>query len=1324
MFRSRAHSFAALLLAAAGALSATSARAQVVISQFYGSGGLASATYNKDYVELFNRTSSPVNLSTWSLQYAAASGTTWTTVNLAGQIPANGYYLIQLSGAASPGTGSPLPTPDLTFAGTLDIAATGGKLALVSNQITLSGPCFPVGSNGIVDLVGYGGAAAQTSPCFEGIGAAPPQGTSVLATFRKNNGCTDTNVNSADFLTGTPAPRNSDPSNTNICSSAANGACCIAFTAPAQCVITSSANCVSSLGGTYAGDGSTCPPGTYAVTASANAFASIATTGTVLGTLSSGTTDDGSWQIDLRSTADGGPAAPIANPSFSFIYFGQLKNVYRIGTNGWMAMSPTVSVSPTNAAFPNVAQPNDILAPYWDDLNLSTPASTGTGEAITQKVYYQLSGTAPNRTLIVQWQKVYNKVLTNTGTASVQNTFQIVLTETTNTIEYRYNGVAAQGAAVSTGGTAGNTTASFNIGMEDIGALNAVNVDTSAASFSPGNMLFTPTSNCPTLIACCAGGNCSAVDATSCAGIGGLSGGSSCSPNPCVQATGNCCAIGSCTITTQSGCSGSWTLNGSCSPNPCNAQCCPGDGTCSVGTQASCLGTWTSTAGSCTPNTCPQPIATCCNNTTGQCTFVYSGTCGTGTTSHTNLACNPTPCTPTGYCCNSSTGACSIIYGGTCGSGTTSITGPCQANSCPVTGICCNNSTGACTLLYVGSCATNTTQGTSTTCDTAIPSSSCAVVGTCCATADLSCTVIYGGTCTSGVAGTGTSCGGSPCSALGTCCSGTTGTTCSVTTQAGCTTNVWTASVGCTPNICAGSCCNNTTLACTSTSAAACTSGSTFAGNGTTCTTNPCPAPANDTCAGAIPIIVGSSTFGTNASATDDANPAGSGSCNTLSTFTKGVWYTFTDSSPVSRRLRMDLCDPVTNFDAEIYVFTSPTDCTGTMSCVWANATSGIGCPAQGSARWNSTPGVHTDIPSILNWTFTANNTTDIVTKGTTVTFADPPTNSIVVPTTYYILVTSQGTAGGQFVLHLVDTGESIPGTPPANNTCAGARPITSNPFWDDVYPFDSMDSTQVVSCNSPANSNSHGGLWYTYTPSESGNFAYTKIPDEATGKNGTVITFFTAAPDCSALTEISGGCTHATGGWGTFATPFLNNMTHLTAGTHYYIQVSLYDTTLTGISGLPQAWNLGFNFTPDPGACCTAGACSQTNGSAACTSGGGSYRGTGTTCSPNPCSGVCCRGSTCNATVSQASCTGNTLAGATFSSSSSTCNAPTSNTSPCCYPDYNKVGGISVQDIFDFLNDWFAGSKFAIVGGDGNTGTLNVQNIFDFLNAWFAGGC
>jgi hypothetical protein len=81
----------------------------------------------------------------------------------------------------------------------------------------------------------------------------------------------------------------------------------------------------------------------------------------------------------------------------------------------------------------------------------------------------------------------------------------------------------------------------------------------------------------------------------------------------------------------------------------------------------------------------------------------------------------------------------------------------------------------------------------------------------------------------------------------------------------------------------------------------------------------------------------------------------------------------------------------------------------------------------------------------------------------------------------------------------------------------------------------------------------------------------------------------------------------------------------------------------------------------------------------------------------------------------------GTALAGSVFVANGG-CNASGNNRTPCCYADYNKVGGLSVQDIFDFLNDWFAGRQFAAVGTSGTGATLNVQNIFDFLNTWFAG--
>ncbi len=55
----------------------------------------------------------------------------------------------------------------------------------------------------------------------------------------------------------------------------------------------------------------------------------------------------------------------------------------------------------------------------------------------------------------------------------------------------------------------------------------------------------------------------------------------------------------------------------------------------------------------------------------------------------------------------------------------------------------------------------------------------------------------------------------------------------------------------------------------------------------------------------------------------------------------------------------------------------------------------------------------------------------------------------------------------------------------------------------------------------------------------------------------------------------------------------------------------------------------------------------------------------------------------------------------------------------PCCPADYNGSATLTVQDIFDFIADFFAGRLRADTNRDG---TISVQDIFDFLAAYFAG--
>ncbi|MGH3009390.1 MAG: lamin tail domain-containing protein [Gaiellaceae bacterium] len=177
-----------LLGALLGAASARGSGAgSIVVGEVFAAGGNSGAPYANDYVELVNRGSGAVSVGGWTLQYASATGTTWQTTALAGSIPAGGRYLVQLASGGL--NGAALPTPDA--AGTLNLAMTGGKVAVVDDGSTTE------------DLVGWGNATD-----FEGSGPAPAL-TSTTALVRAGGGCTDADDNASDFADASPNPQNS-----------------------------------------------------------------------------------------------------------------------------------------------------------------------------------------------------------------------------------------------------------------------------------------------------------------------------------------------------------------------------------------------------------------------------------------------------------------------------------------------------------------------------------------------------------------------------------------------------------------------------------------------------------------------------------------------------------------------------------------------------------------------------------------------------------------------------------------------------------------------------------------------------------------------------------------------------------------------------------------------------------------------------------------------------------------------------------------------------------------------------------------------------------
>lgn len=198
------------------------ASGQVVISQVNGNGGLTGDPFDRDFVELFNRGSTAVNMAGWSLQIWGDTGSsttvatpTWDVIPLSGTILPGQYFLVvpsfQRGSLGSSVVTTPLPAPDVmgpVYDGAILITSVNA-VALVSNTTQIPAGQCPSGPS-VVDFVRY---AHPNGQCFE-VAAAPPSVTGLGAMFRNSDGCADSDNNAADLYTSqVPVPRNSD---TNI----------------------------------------------------------------------------------------------------------------------------------------------------------------------------------------------------------------------------------------------------------------------------------------------------------------------------------------------------------------------------------------------------------------------------------------------------------------------------------------------------------------------------------------------------------------------------------------------------------------------------------------------------------------------------------------------------------------------------------------------------------------------------------------------------------------------------------------------------------------------------------------------------------------------------------------------------------------------------------------------------------------------------------------------------------------------------------------------------------------------------------------------------
>lgn len=128
------------------------------------------------------------------------------------------------------------------------------------------------------------------------------------------------------------------------------------------------------------------------------------------------------------SLTDNGVSPAQALP-FSFNFYGENHSSVYVSANGMLGFVADALGAHDNVDLPNSALPNNMIAPWWDDLN---PEGGG-------GVHVGVTGDSPNRRFVVSWVGVPHR---NPGKKAAF-TFQVVLEEADQRIVFQYLNVDA-----------------------------------------------------------------------------------------------------------------------------------------------------------------------------------------------------------------------------------------------------------------------------------------------------------------------------------------------------------------------------------------------------------------------------------------------------------------------------------------------------------------------------------------------------------------------------------------------------------------------------------------------------------------------------------------------------------------------------------------------------------------------------------------------------------------------------------------------------------------------------------------------------------------
>jgi hypothetical protein len=222
-----------------------------------------------------------------------------------------------------------------------------------------------------------------------------------------------------------------------VSAAAAVGRCCLSG---GDCAVVTETRCAA-LGGTYAGDGTSCGA-VYAPLTGNNAMEDIGASGTAL---------------SFVQGDDDGASATIP---FAFRFYGREHTSVLVGVNGQLTFGgPLYTFANTWPIPSHPVAPNAYAAVLADDFLV--PPGGGCGDIRTET-----RGAAPNRRFIVQWNHVCH------FSSVDDNNFQVILYEGSNNIEFRY-GTTNPAEITPTGGVG----PAYIIGLESESGADSVVID-------------------------------------------------------------------------------------------------------------------------------------------------------------------------------------------------------------------------------------------------------------------------------------------------------------------------------------------------------------------------------------------------------------------------------------------------------------------------------------------------------------------------------------------------------------------------------------------------------------------------------------------------------------------------------------------------------------------------------------------------------------------------------------------------------------------------------------------------------------------------------